>query len=766
MDRLTRTANIIKAYYSYKKNLDAATFVKEVCGFFGYIKNEPISESDMNFLIFLANEAGIPQYFDLLKDKFTDCRISDENIKTLTISALFHDASLIRGNSKLHRYQKNVLDSFKTRQKNRFVLTAPTSFGKTFLVYEIIQKMQYQNVLLIFPAISLLSENYARLCRLDAFQAYKIHSLSEEEFNLSERNIFIFTPERFLSFMDSHQHLHFDFAFIDEIYKIDNSFIIDQETSGENERDTAYRLALEFTCNLTSDMLLAGPYMALPQPNTQQHKSFNNFAEDNEFSFLRYNQFEIVSKEYTTVKSKRQYHIDEIPVEIGSISKGQKIANIIKSLSTPKENTIIYCGRRADTEAYARALLRDQALISSFQETCSGIESATYEMFLDHLGHTFGNDWIVLEALKGRIGIHHSLIPKYIQKEIINLFNTGVLLCLFSTTTITEGVNTSAKNIIITSNKKGIKPLRQFDAKNIAGRAGRFHQHYSGRVIDLNNGFENIVNGQPEILEHKNYDVQATKTDVDYQITKEQYLSESERQEKADILSQVAASEIPSEVFDCFRVVGSKDKLLLYGYISSMPWETIKDIKHVSVTLASSNACCLYCAGFQAIMNIVLPIVHEEKLKQLISMRVGQNQYSLITVLLNSYLSGGFLSMVQYYVERKDNPKTKDEAMRKVADFVYNVFKYHLVKYLGLFDVFFRYQVSKSENINMEDVAGLGLLLQKLEYNALSPNARKVSDYGVPFKLIDCYDSKSPYDKGQFDAYEQHIDQEISRLFK
>lgn len=119
----------------------------------------------------------------------------------------------------------------------------------------------------------------------------------------------------------------------------------------------------------------------------------------------------------------------------------------------------------------------------------------------------------------------------------------------------------------------------------------------------------------------------------------------------------------------------------------------------------------------------------------------------------------------EIYVKRPDSPKTKDEAMRQVADFVYNVFKYHLVKYLGLFDVFFRYQVSKSENINMEDVAGLGLLLQKLEYNALSPNARKVSDYGVPFKLIDCYDSKTPYDKGQFDEYEQHIDQEISRLF-
>ena len=161
MDRLTRTANIIKAYYSYKKNSDSATFVKEVCGFFDFIKGEPISEADMNFLLFLANEAGVPQYFDLLKDKFTDCRISDENINALTLSALFHDASLIRGNNKLHRYQKNVLDSFTARQQNRFVLTAPTSFGKTFLVYEVIQKMQYQNILLIFPAISLLSENYA-----------------------------------------------------------------------------------------------------------------------------------------------------------------------------------------------------------------------------------------------------------------------------------------------------------------------------------------------------------------------------------------------------------------------------------------------------------------------------------------------------------------------------------------------------------------------------------------------------------------------------
>lgn len=140
MDRFTRTADIIKAYYSYKQTADSATFVKKVCSFFDFIKDESLSDADLNLLLFLANEAGIPQYYDLLKSKFTNAEIGDESINSLTMSALFHDASLIRGDSKLHRYQKHVLDSFVATQRNRYVLTAPTSFGKTFLVYEIMRK--------------------------------------------------------------------------------------------------------------------------------------------------------------------------------------------------------------------------------------------------------------------------------------------------------------------------------------------------------------------------------------------------------------------------------------------------------------------------------------------------------------------------------------------------------------------------------------------------------------------------------------------------
>lgn len=764
MDRLTRTSNIVKSYYHYKRTNDAALFVKEVCRFFDYIKDERLSDGDLNFLLFLANEAGIPQYYDLLQDKYTSKVISEENINLLSLSALFYDASLVQGDNKLHRYQKQVLDSFLANKRNRFVLTAPTSFGKTFLVYEIVRKMEYDNVLLIFPSISLLSENYSKLRASSVFKEYKIHSLSEEEYNSKEKNVFIFTPERYLSFMDKNSTLKFDFSFIDEVYKIDNSFIMDQETTGENERDTAYRLALEFICGVSNDVLLAGPYMSLPELDTNSTASFRNFANENGFEFLKYNQFEIVEKTYQTIKNQQEYIIGNANISIGSIKKAEKISRIIESISSSTENTIIYCGRKTKTEEYSKLLLQNQKLVSVFKQRCEENTPNVYYIFLEHLESIFGSDWIVLKALKARIGIHHSLVPKYIQKEIINLFNSGALICLFSTTTITEGVNTTAKNIIITSNKKGIKPLKQFDAKNIAGRAGRFGQHYLGRVVDLDNGFQEIVDGNQENISHKNYNKDTPKTDIDYQITKEKYLSEQDKHEKDFIQKQIDKLRIPPEVFNSFRVVGPKDKLILYSKIMSLNSSQLMVIKNISVTLARSNVSSLDWKGFQLILNIIEPIVKEDKLRHLIECKTGDTQiYSMLTVLLNSYLEGGFLSMVSYYIHRANSPKTKDEAIRIVADYVYNVFKYHLVKYLGVFDIFYRYRISVIQNKKIDEISGLGLLLQKLEYNALNPKARRISDFGVPFKVVKYYDSDGR-EKKNFDKYEKYVDASIQSL--
>lgn len=728
MDRFEGTSNIIKAYYQFKRNGNNAEFVSKVCEYFNCIKSDKLDGSDLNFLSFIASEAGVPQYYDMLiKRQNRDEMDMVEQISLGMLSSFFYDASLCvdeQGN-KLHRFQKQILEKFSD-DTNRFVLTAPTSFGKTFIVYQILQKMKYSTILLIFPTISLLTENYERIKAYPFFGGYSIHTLSEEEIDESANNLFIFTPERYLSFLDSQKGTVFDFAFIDEIYKIDNGYLVDEETVLENERDVAYRLALEYICRQAKDIFLAGPYISLN--NDETYNSFLKFTEENNFQILQYNEFEIVSKQYYEISKRGSYNIDEYDVYIPNKQRKTLLLQIIPKISFPAENTIIYCGKKTDTEKYAQILIQEPNIVKTFSDMYKE-EDELYKIFVEHLERTYGEEWIVVVALKARIGIHHGLIPKYIQKEIINLFGRGQLVCLFSTTTITEGVNTPAKNIIITSLKKGKKDLKQFDAKNIAGRAGRFGKHYSGRIIDISSGFVDIIKSDNEKLKHKNYDVNSQKSDVDYQITKDEFLSPTEQREKQRLQRKAEEIELPDTILAKFKVVGPRDKITLYESIIHLDIAERESIDNLVNSVVFSRGHKINWDGLQTVLNIIAPIVSNGKLKFMITHKFiakSGKQYSLLVILLQAYLDNGFMGMVEYQIKNKG--MNMDRAMRYVADTVYNTFKYQLVKYFGTFDILYRFVQSKERQCDMEDVKSISFLLQKLEYNATNERAKKVSD--------------------------------------
>lgn len=759
MDREQRTSDIIRQYYDYKKTDNPVEFIKATCNMFDDVKDSEITDSTLDFLQFMANEAGLPQYYDLLVDKFIrNERTEREKLPLCTLGSIFYDASLLENNQKLHKYQQEVISRFQPNAINRFVLTAPTSFGKTFTVYQIIKKMHYKNVLLIFPAISLLSENLEKINGMKGMEEYSIHTLSEEEYDLSKNNIFIYTPERFLSFIDRYKEIQFDFTFIDEIYKIDNGFLTEEDEVEENERDVAYRLALEFGCSRTKDMFLAGPYLALNNDN-----SFSAFVKENGFNVLRYNDYEIVGKKYYTINGQGSYSIDDAEINVYESTKTGIVADILYGLGINESNTIVYFGRKSDTESYAKRLLDNQDYLNKISRNLRH-DNSVYSIFLNHLVSNFGEDWIVVRALQHGIGIHHGLIPKYIQKEIINLFNSGDLMALFSTTTITEGVNTTAKNMVVMSDKKGGKPLKQFDAKNIAGRAGRFRQHYSGNVIVVENDFKEVIDNPPEELRHKNYDVDSLKQDVDYQITKDKYLSIDQKMERDKMLEKVTEYGIPFDIFNLFKVVGAKDKLFIFETLQGLQHTEWEKLGNFIRTLRYSGARTVDWDGFQCFLNVIQPIVKDKELKGIIDhtfIKKDGSEYSVAVVLLWAYLQNGFMGMLEYYVDKGEK---KDVAMKNVAKIIYNTFKYQLVKYLGVFDVFYRFILSKRLNINFEKVEGVSILLRKLEYNAMSDQARKASDYGVPFKVVRFYDE--PNSNITFDKYEAYINNKVQSVLK
>lgn len=795
MDRQQRTLDVVIALNQFQnQELPRYKFLEKVCEYFDFIKSEELDDSDYRFLIHLSSKAGVPHYYDILH-KFNEDKIllkNEENVKLDVISALIFESTLYTNeNSKLHLYQKEVLDFFTTEKLNRYFLSASTSFGKTHLVYEIINKMNYKNVILIFPSIALLSENLSRIKegKVNLSNDYKIHTLSDSEINISENNILIFTPERYLSYLDKNKELEVDFIFVDEVYKIDNSYIIDDE-SKENERDIAYRMSLFFglTINTNVDLFIAGPYIdVFEKTNEKYNPSFDLFLEDFKIEKVLLNEYEIVKVNKYSADIKIQTNFDSLDVNLkGKGTKKAKIQELFDRILLQNENAIIYCNTKSIAESVAREYERTEISTEKFPD------------FLNHLITTFDERWIVIKALKKGIGVHHGVVPKYIQKEIIDLFNQpeNNLNILSATTTITEGVNTTAKNMIVyKSSKDGgqhIKPLLKFDAKNIAGRAGRFMEHYVGRVITLDNEFLEVIEQEGKPIEHKNYDIETSKNEVEFEMTKAEYLDDRIKEQIEELRKVQEQFGIPDYILNQFKVISKRQKLQLYQTITQLSTLQLSLIKKLISSL-NSTTMSLDKDGFQIILDIIFPQVENEKLKALIENKfkfkpIDVNEYSILFASLSNYISSGFSANYNHFLQKKlkekkvtprefsSNSKEKkiseciDSAMRETAELIYNTFKYQLVKYLGVFNLMYKYYISKIENKPLEETSGIDILLIKLEYNAFSEEAKIASDYGVPNKIVAYYDAKTNEQartiQNSFDSYERNIFEKVKIIIQ
>lgn len=736
MDKQQSAANVVRLINKAKEDSSKQpSMIKEVCSFFDFMRGKPLSRVDKIFLQYIANQAGVPQYYCpmLNIDDY-----GDDEINMLTFSNYVRESSLVvDGDVILHRYQKQFLDGFSPGEQNRFFLSASTSFGKTFLIYEILKKMKYNNVVFIFPTISLLSENLFRIYLDLKFQwvrdEYSIHTQSDiiEE---SQRNIFIFTPERYLSFLDKNKSACLDFAFVDEIYKLDNGFVVDEKEQ-ESERDVAYRIALyELLKNRNLDCLLVGPYIPVSFGNeSYDASSFKLFLDYYDFCVADYNNYEIVSKVmYDVCRVKSVIVEGAFALNFKYAQKSKRFVEIVSKILGIGENVIVYCSTRAMVEKYAKEIVDSNC-------GTGGVQSNALRMLVDHIDNLFygnrGKEWIVSKALKKGIGVHHGSVPKYIQQEIISLFNQGDLKVLICTTTITEGVNTSAKNMVVLSGKKGRKRLKKFDAQNIAGRAGRFMYHYQGRVFILEKAFADCMNEEGEFLRHKFFDKEADKSDVDIVLSDSEYLLDNQKIRKEELQFIKAESGLPEDCFEEFKTVSYECKACLYKKIAQLSKNQQEEISRLIQSYIAYHY--VHSDGLQLICEIILPIVTNEKLKYMLEN--GKDSYSpcYLVGMISAYISKGFSGSANYYIKKEGDV---DRGIRMAADFVFNVLRYQVVKYFGLFNLLYKNFKASSEQKKVDDVIGIDSILLKLEFGADTKLGSRVSDIGASFNVVKYYD--------------------------
>ncbi|WP_416224429.1 hypothetical protein [Acinetobacter tandoii] len=73
------------------------------------------------------------------------------------------------------------------------MVSAPTSFGKSLLIEEIIASNKFKNIVTIQPTLALLDETRQKLKK---YENYKLIVKTSQNSSLEKGNIYLFTAER------------------------------------------------------------------------------------------------------------------------------------------------------------------------------------------------------------------------------------------------------------------------------------------------------------------------------------------------------------------------------------------------------------------------------------------------------------------------------------------------------------------------------------------------------------------------------------------
>lgn len=339
----------------------------------------------------------------------------------------------------LHREQSLLLK--KLLEGKNIAVSAPTSFGKSFVIDAFIKIKKPSNVLIIVPTLALTDETRRRLYKKFAHE-YKIITTSDVE--LSEKNIFIFPQERALNYISVVEH--FDIMIIDEFYKAGYKF------------------------DKTRSPSLVRAMMKLGSKSEQKYYLAPNISslEDNPLT----QDMEFIRLDFNTVFLEKHNLYEEIE----NNNTEQKSAKLLEILEGKQTKSLIYAGTYSNIDSLSNLFLTE------YEE----IENPLLIKFSDWLGKNYDYNWSLTKLIERGVGVHNGRLHRSLSQIQVRLFeeNEG-LNNLISTTSIIEGVNTSAENVIIWRNRKGIARLDDFTYKNIIGRGGRMFKHFVGKIYIL-----------------------------------------------------------------------------------------------------------------------------------------------------------------------------------------------------------------------------------------------------------------------------------------
>lgn len=355
------------------------------------------------------------------------------------------------------------------KDSNHFSFSGPTSFGKSFIMdafiqYIITERHGIDNIVILVPTRALINQVTTRLKKTITDKNYRVlaHPVVPMIYkNRMLKYVFVFTPERLISYLGEKENPVINYMFVDEAHKI---------IAEKDSRSPLYYHAILLAERKSIKLYFASPnipnadvflqlfeksvdeQMIIKESPVSQNRFFVDYVEGNGRMFTETGDDIILDD-----LGKKEY---------GYVSK------LLCKLGRNCKN-IVYCNTVADTIDFAL----------QFSKNLPEKSDSRVESLIELIKTYVHKDYFLIDCLKKGVAFHFGRLPQRIRQRIENLFEEKVIDYMFCTSTLLEGVNLPAKNIFIFSNAIGNSKFSDIDFWNLAGRAGRLSKELSGNII-------------------------------------------------------------------------------------------------------------------------------------------------------------------------------------------------------------------------------------------------------------------------------------------
>lgn len=384
-------------------------------------RNHQIPDGCIEAVEMLAEECGLYPYIEA--DNFS------------LFSQTIIEAHAVQLDSKIYLHAKQMQILLWLMSGDNVILSAPTSFGKSMLVDAFLHYKKPHTVLMILPTIALIDETRRRIVRRFG-NKYRVVTNVLEDYDESAPTVFILTQERYLQ---RDEVRRFDLLFVDEFYKLD--------PTRHDERFETLNIALYKALPRASQCFMAGPHIKGIVLGDRYRGSFR-----------------FVQTDYRTVT---------VNVLDRSSHENKFQAFLADLRSVGDESSIVFTATPGSAQTIMDDLLREGV----------GFGSALGADLAQWIAENYHQDWPVGRGTEQGIAVHHGRLPRSLGQLFIQLFDQQIIKILICTSTLIEGVNTSAANIFIYDKKINRTDFDFFSFANIRGRVGRMMRHFVGKAF-------------------------------------------------------------------------------------------------------------------------------------------------------------------------------------------------------------------------------------------------------------------------------------------